>query len=147
MSSISLLRVLLRSSTLFKSSEYLYYYFKFSIKHTSQFYLDLLLWFCPVLSFGTYSPVSSFCLILCLLLCVMKVSYISSLENSGLMKKSSYSALQSSFTAPLFTRTLCFRVSPMCVVFTLMWLRHFCLQSSHLQWLLLPVVGRVWSLC
>ena len=39
------------------------------------FHLDILLWFCSVLSFGTYS-VSSFCVALHLFLCVTKFSYV-----------------------------------------------------------------------
>jgi len=48
--------------------EYLYeYYFKFSIRlyYLSLFHLGLLLWFCSILSFGTHSSVSLFCLTLC----------------------------------------------------------------------------------
>lgn len=74
---ISLLRVSLRSF-IFPSSEYpCDHYFILSVRHFNLFlfHLGLLLWFCPVLSFGTYSSVFSFCLILCLFLYVKKVSY------------------------------------------------------------------------
>ena len=54
---------------LFKSREYLYdHYFKFSIRHilvsVSLRYLAVVLFF-PLLSFGAYFSVSSFCLTLC----------------------------------------------------------------------------------
>ena len=56
----------------------------------SQFHLSLLLWFCPVLLFGTYSSVSLICLTLCVCFCVLGKSAMSlALESSRLMKKRS----------------------------------------------------------
>ena len=46
----------------------------------------------------------------------------------------------------MFTRTCLFRdISCMCCSTLLLWLRCICLQSSHLQWLSLPVLGRGWA--
>jgi len=64
------------------------------------------------------------------------------LESRGLIKKRSYSALQCN--VPL-SEPGSYGVSPMGIVCTLLlWLSCFCLQSSCLLWLSLPVAGRVW---
>ena len=52
------------------------------------FHFALFLWLCLVLLFETYSSVSSFCLTLCLFLCIRKVNWVPDPENSGLMKRS-----------------------------------------------------------
>ena len=95
-------------------------------------------------SFGTYSSVFSFLLTLCF--CVLGMSSTTTtLESSGLMKMSC-SALKA---MPLLHQNLEFQGYFLCVLCTLHCCASaaFCLQSRHPQWLSLPVVSRVWSLC
>ena len=84
---ISLLRVSLMSST-FSQIQCISLWSLFQILYLAYylypFQLVLLLWFEPVLSFGTYFSVSSFCLTLCVYFCALGNSARSyALESSG----------------------------------------------------------------
>lgn len=86
----------------FKYTDYLYdHYFRFSIRHNitylSPFCLGFLLWFCLVLSLGTYSSFSSFYLTFCVCFYALRKSAtLPILESSGLLM--SRSAPQCSIT-------------------------------------------------
>ena len=97
--SLSLLELWLVSSTLFSNPLGIFLTITLNSLwgiFSSLGQLALLLWFCPIVSFGSYSSVSSFCLTLCVCFSVLGKSAPSpTLESRGLMKNRSCSALQS----------------------------------------------------
>lgn len=158
MLSILSLRALLRFSSLFLSPvSYLYdHYFTFS---TSFIYLPVFL---PVLVisilFSSFAMILSFSfiwdifislLILSLCVCFLlldKSTMSFDMKVVALMKSQSCRVLQC--YVPCSSELGTSGVSPLSVACALLlWLSHVCLHSSHLQWLSLPVVGRVGSLC
>lgn len=146
MVSISFLRVLWRSSTLFTSPVSLWPLSKFSIRNITY-----------LISSGSLAMFLSYSLVwnmflhlfllsnsLCLLLCVRKVVCLLLLKVVALWKEVLYCpAVQCS----LFTKNWHFRgVSYVCSKSPLL-LSHVCLQSHHLQCLSSPVLDSVWPLC
>lgn len=62
------------------------------------------------------------------------------LENSGFLKKVYIISYNAMF--PIYRNLELQGVSPMCVLYVLLlWLHQVCLQSSSLQWCILPALG------
>lgn len=118
----------------------------FFISHIAYFffYLALLLWFCTVLLFETYSSVPSICL--SVYFCVLRRSATSpDIKGIGLLKKIPGCPI---VQYALFTRTRCSRGISYWVVYgLLLWLSRVCLSSSQLHSPTFPAMvmpDRVW---